>query len=498
LGLILVVAAPLALHLLFRGAVPDDARSLPWWAEVLFATLAAVGGTWLLAFGLYDEHVTAGVYTSSDFEEYCSIVGRLRDGDWPEQTQRSLLAAWPSAQFARFGMLDGMAVAGLISTLGTSLGLYLWGRALHGPVAGAAAVLAAGALGPMVLLSHDLSFYPESVAVFTLAAAACAAALRWRSWKTCLVLGVMVGACLLVDLKGLVWALSFAGLGLLAALSTPRRIPLRLAALLLPIALSYPPGTIAYPELTSSLEHQADLSQRMEEYGLSFDDSAVKWDSSYVWGRSDPLEIPYTLHTVWALGQGIPEAYADSSVAEQRWAWRVGGLRPLGVVIGAALVLLCVRRRSPWLVLALVGTAVPFAAALDSALRIHQAFPRHLATGLPFLVVWAGVAWSALLDGWPDRRAVRDWRLRPGLGLGLLAAMVWGSISTDLSPSAEWRKSLDAENQDIRRLAPLTVAVSSRPRERDCVQAFQADRRAGLDAFGSVYGGIASDPTRRD
>ena len=76
--------------------------------------------------------------------------------------------------------------------------------------------------------------------------------------------------------------------------------------------------------------------------------------------------------------------------------------------------------------------------------------------------------------------------------------MVWGSISTDLSPSAEWRKSLDAENQDIRRLAPLTVAVSSRPRERDCVQAFQADRRAGLDAFGSVYGGIASDPTRRD
>ena len=498
MNVVLIIAAPLVLHLLFRS-VPDHERRLPRLVEVLFALLAAFGGAWLLAVGLYDAHVQGGVYTSSDFEEYCSIVGRLRVDDWPEQSQRSLLAGWPSAQLAeKYGLLNGMAGMGLVCAGVSSLGLYVWGRALQGPVAGFAAVLISAAFAPTVLLSHDLSFYPESVATFCLGAGACASALRWRHWSTQALLGVAIGACLLVDAKGLIWALAFAGLGLLAALSSWRRIAYRLPALLLPIALSYPLGELAYPPLASSMEDQADLSKRMQEYGYTFDDSHIRWDSHYVWGRSNPLEIPYTLHTVWAIGQGVHPEYSSGPVVDQRWSWRVGGLAPLGAAAGVALVVLCVRRRDGWMVLGLLGTAVPFAAALESALSIHMAFPRHLATGLPWFAVWGGVAWSAALDGWPRTEVVRDLRLRPVLGVGLLGVLVWGAVPSDLSPSAAWRHRLDAENQDIRRLAPLTVPQSPRSRERDCVQAFQADRRADLDARGTLYGGIAHDPTRSD
>ena len=499
MSVLLVLGVPVALHLLLRGGVPDEQRRLALWAEVALALAAAVSGAWMLAFGLFDEHIVGGVYTSSDFTEYCSIVARVRDGDWPEHSQRSLLAAWPSARLAGRGLLDGMALSGLLFSGAFTLGLYLWGRALQGPVAGVAAVLLAGTLAPLVLLSHDLSFYPEVVAVFTLGAAATCAALRWRGWATQALLGIAIGACLLVDVKGLIWALPFTGLGLLAAVVVPRRAPVRLIALILPIALSYPLGRVAYPVYASSLESQANISQRMDEVGLDFDASRLRWDTDFVWGRSNPLFIPYTLHTVWALGQGVHPDYGGEQ-GPARWAWTVKGLRlewGAGLLV---LVLLLIRRRDPWLALALLGTAVPFAAGLESAQRLHQSFPRHLSTGLPFAIVWGGVAWSALLDGLPRQDlALRVRGLRPLLGLAVLAAMVWGFLPTSLSPTAPWRHKLSSENGDIRRMVDLRAPdlkpeEPARRRDRACFQGLDRDRREGREPRGTLYGGIGPEP----
>ncbi len=499
MSVLLVLGVPVALHLLLRGGVPDEQRRLAIWAEVGVALAAAVAGAWMLAFALFDEHVVGGVYTSSDFTEYCSIVSRLRGEDWPEHSQRSLLAGWPSAQLAGRGLLDGMALSGLLFSGLFTLGLYLWGRALQGPVAGLAAVLLAGTLAPIALLSHDLSFYPEVVAVFTLGAAATCAALRWRGWPTQALLGIAIGACLLVDVKGLIWALPFTGLGLVAALARPRRAPYRLLALLLPIALSFPLGRVAYPIYASSLESQANIEQRMNELGLEFDASRLRWDTDFVWGRSNPVFIPYTLHTVWALGKGVHPDFVSGEQGAARWAWTVRGLRlewGAGVLV---LVLLLVRRRDPWLALALLGTAVPFAVGLESAQRLHQAFPRHLSTGLPFAIVWGGVAWSALLDGLPQpERAARVRGLRPLLGLALLAAMVWGLLPTSLSPAAPWRNKLSAENGDIRRMVELATPdlkpeEPARRRDRHCFHGLDRDRRDGREVAGTLYGGVVPE-----
>lgn len=482
-----LLGAPLALHLLLRTGSPDERHRGPWWAELVLALLAGLLGAWALAFVRYDDFVSAGVYTSSDFTEYCSIVSELRSGVWPEHSQRSLLAGWPSAKLAGDGLLQGMALAGLGSIALFCTGVYLWARSLAGPLAGLAAVALCSALAPLAMLSHDLSFYPEAVAVFTLGAAACAAALRWRSWRTSLLLGLAVAACLLVDVKGLAWALSFAGLGVLAALSQPRRAPARLLALLLPIALSYPVGRVANPVYAISLEGQANIEARIEKDGVVFDDSYLRWDSNFLWGRSNPLEIPKTLHTVWAQSAGIDLDSLGSDEGDRRWETLVGGLGTPFTAALAGLALVLARRRDPWFALALVGTAVPFAVALEGAVVMHQSFPRHLSTGLPFAVVWGGVAWSGLLDGWRAPEPVRR-SLRPLLGLALLGAVLLGRLPTGLAVEADWRERISAENMDIRRLLERR-SDGETPRERSCLRALDQDRRQGRAVRGTLYGG---------
>ena len=124
-----------------------------------------------------------------------------------------------------------------------------------------------------------------------------------------LLAGMGIGAVLLVDVRGLMWALPLLGGAGLAAVwgvkkdedVEPRvmwtRRGLLLAALVLPIVVSYQLGTWAYPAHTTSLELQLDLRPLFATHGATGPEFVPPYeiDSAYRWGRSSVWEIPSTL-----------------------------------------------------------------------------------------------------------------------------------------------------------------------------------------------------------
>ena len=98
-------------------------------------------------------------------------------------------------------------------------GLYLWGRSIHSPVAGVASVLAACALVPLVVLGRMLTFYPVIVGTLTFATGAVAVYWRHPGARTATFAVLGIGLALLVDLRGLLWALPLLGLAGLRALA---------------------------------------------------------------------------------------------------------------------------------------------------------------------------------------------------------------------------------------------------------------------------------------
>ena len=127
--------------------------------------------------------------------DYCGGLGSMlmdNEAGWP--AKRSRAAAWLPATLAEsVGGFEGLALGALVSTMLIGTGLYLWAMASGYREVGLMAVLTAMAMGPLVLLSHMLSYYPEMIAAFVLAAAAAAWAIRARSISTMSLAGLGIG-----------------------------------------------------------------------------------------------------------------------------------------------------------------------------------------------------------------------------------------------------------------------------------------------------------------
>ena len=164
-------------------------------------------------------------------------------------------------------------------------------------------------MGPMVLLGRMLSFYPEIIASFVLAAAATPWAIRLRTPVTMVLSGLSIGAVLLVDVRGLMWALPFLGGAAAAAIIgagsdesqvSPKRWIRRcklILCLMIPVAVSYPLGEWAFPANTTSLETQLDLRPLFATHGATGAEfvGPFSTETAYRWGWSSIFELPGTL-----------------------------------------------------------------------------------------------------------------------------------------------------------------------------------------------------------
>lgn len=469
--------APLLLGLLAPPSTPDVERPPRPAAELGLGLAVSVGVSLLASFWLV-RWGTSLRFLSSDFHEYCSSTLALAQGNLHTFTgQRSVLAATPSALLSEaLGLLDGMAVSALLACAAMALGLHAWGRAVHGPLAGVCAALAAFTMTPLVLLSRTLSYYPEMVAGFTLAAGATALALRFRTFRAVTLGAIGAAGCYLVDFRGLFWGLSFSGLMLLACLLPEtgwRDLPgagsrwlqrslgkLTVTGVL--HAVSYGLGRWSFPK-DSTLEGTMDLRRFVQDSGFRDPDYALITGpppaTGYRWGSSELLDIPGTLAHVMREAALLPEAYWNTD--QTQWVLSRTVTPWLGVWGGAAvlclILVLTTGRERLGRLLALVGCAVPFLVAFKGAIEVQRGAYHYLAMGEPVMALVMGVAFVGLVDalqGLPWLRLrldglwsrvpaprLRSW-IRPALCFALALALLLGALPSRLSPAATWRERL--------------------------------------------------------
>ncbi len=449
-------------------------------ALVMGSLAAWASFAWLVRFHLGES------LSAADFFDYCTAVVSLTETDpdlWPLKRGRApgLLAGWLAP---RTGIVDALLLNAVAGTALTAAGIYLWGTALAGRVAGVAAVLFSLTMSPMVVQARMLSFYPMVNAGLAWAAAGTLVAARLRSPVGFAMAGLGIAAALLVDVRGLVWALPALGTTLVVLLGTPggwlRRAGCALA-LLLPIAVSHPVGRTVFPATAYSLEKQIDVRPLFQLHGARGPDfkPPFLYDSGFVWGWSPLLEIPETVgflleNRTVTLPEGVTMEAPKGLILRQVTPW----IRSATVLTPVLFGLLAVCRR-PWIAWGLFGSALPYLVALRSMQGMVEIYPRFLTQGLPAVAVLGGglvglVVWLLPLQARP--------RLRLLVEAAVAAAgvaVVTGALPTPLSPVAAWRLSwapvlteVYAVGQDLR--SP-TGSRPGAPQEA-CVERLSGDR----------------------
>lgn len=471
-----------------------------WGADLALALLcglavAGLSGGWLARFAIAD-----GPFLTSDFHDYCATLHPQAEGDIAALTRSRpmLAAALPVALVKELGVMDALAWGALGGTAAIGAGLYLWGRAVHGRLAGATAALAVGVIPELLSFSRTLSFYPEITGGLALATGAAAVALRFPGMGTLLLGALGVALAFLIDLRGLVWGLSCGGLVLLACFRGPRwSWPLKVAVLAGVIVGAWRLGPAVYQPQLDPLEAHTNLRKRLEDSRVAVPEDFPEPDTTYLWGRSDPAQIPQTLLQLREQAAAVPAELRD---ARGGFVHRTRRVEPWKrVATGAALVaLLGMLRGRERLVrtVLLVGLSLPWLASLQGAVAVQRSFPRFLGSGAPVLALVLGVAFAVLVHG-PALRfrapPPRSWRtaVQPVGAVLLALLLVLGVVPSWFSPVASWKAPLTAENGHLWRAVDW-MAGEKVPRgtEVGCVRGLSADAAAGLDWRGSLFGGI--------
>ena len=439
--------------------------------------------------------------TASDFGQYCESIGVFRDGflqGWVKQ--RSVVAGSLPALFAdSLGVVDGLLVSAWISHFVMGVGLFLWARAAHSRLAGMMAVLLSCALAPLVHLTRTVTFYPETVAGCVLTAAGAMLAMRYRSLPAFLFSSVAMGLVLLLDVRGLLWALPALGLTLVAVMLA-RGWFRKLVGLVIVVAClagSHTIGGKTFWEETPSLEQQTvyyvdeairRFSPNDPEAGLATEQDYA--ESHFVWGRDGLKTIPQTLQFLWTLKQNLPDGIEDQQetaygrrVHVSPWVFPAFVGLCLGV-IGAF------RRR--WLAAGFVGTVFPFAVALEGTAQM-VGHSRYMANGITMVPVLLGVGFAVVYLGClseEDEVRLRPWFTKTdGIGLVLVLVALLGIVPTWLSPVANWRAPVSADIEPSSSLwhsansSDLPLDISPR-----CASALQRDFADGFPVGSRLMG----------
>ena len=491
----------IAALLRFYGAGSN--ASAPWSTRI---DLGLALGSGAVATGLShgwmaDYFVSRYPLTASDFGQYCESIGVFRDGflqGWVKQ--RSVVAGSLPAMFAdTMGVVDGLLVGAWISHFLMGVGLFLWARAAHSRFAGLMAVLLSCALAPLVHLTRTVTFYPETVAGCVLTAAGAMLSMRYRSLPAFLFSGLAMGLVLLLDVRGLLWALPALGLTIVAVLLA-RGWARKLVGLMMIFAClagSHKIGGETNFEETPSLEQQTvyyvdeairRFSPNDPQAGLATEQDYA--ESHFVWGLDGLKTIPQTLQFLWNLKQNLPEGIENQQ--ETAYGRRVH-VSPwvfpafIGLCLG---VVGAFRRR--WLAAGFVGTVVPFAIALEGTAQM-VGHSRYMANGITMVPVLLGVGFAVIYLGSlaeRDQVRMRPWFTKTdGIGLAVVLVVLLGIIPTWLSPVANWRAPVSADIEPSSSLwhsahssdLPLDISVR-------CASALQRDFADGFPVGSRLMG----------
>jgi len=453
--------------------------------EVMLALTCGVGFALLSDGWLWQWHTEMGPWLVTDLNEYCPTVDQLFTGTGISH-QRSRVSGLVAGLLRdRLGVLEAMHQAGVVHAGVVGVALYTWGRVLSGRMGGLAAVVAGLAMSSLVVMSHDLRFYPAMSAAFALGAAGTTLALRYSRWWALLAAGVGTALTLLADLRGLTFALPFLGLSLVAALACPWRrwIP-NLLAWGLPLEASWWIGRWAYEYTTSPLEGQVNVVRRLQDAGIRTHLHRSHFiDSSYIYSYSEVFDIPYTLLNLSQQARALPANFVGVARRPMAWAYHVEPWVPL-VGIGFLFLVLAGLRGggwSRWRRLACLAVFVPFAASLRGTVMLGSVNQHYLGLVAPAAAVLVAAAVSGL-GGWIPSVGRGPRGTRPFVVAGVLGLLVLGVAPSALAPDADWRHPWSGQAEKLGVYVTDAATRSTRiPGAHACVNALFTDLKAGVD-----------------
>jgi hypothetical protein len=465
----MLLASPLLLllpPLLLRALPLRSDRDAPWsgWVDGSLALLlglavAVVGTAWVGPVALIQPS------DAVDYQGVCETVTAIRALDFAAITRQPGAALLPGLLAIPLGLLDGLSLASLLSAAATGGLLYLWGRILYGRAAGVAAAVLMCAVHPVASMARQLHFYPEAAVSFLACAVAGTAALRWRSPRSYLALGLAAGWALMCDHPGLFYA----GAGLMIGLVLAgldgwrrgwRRGLLVLALLLGPVLLSYGltrPMNQGAPFESKLAVFQQDITGNDSVYNPSapqpgdgalvealgaFVDAGPHPDDprfGYRWGWCTPVSLLRTAASVLLMQRIQPvEGFVNPFDLERRRGEQLDPWLPV-LALCLPLTLVALRRR-PWEALGLLVLLAPFALSLRSVYG-SQIFPRLLLSPMIPFSLLMGVAWAWAAHRPPLESGQRrwGWLWTPLINGLVLALLVAGLPPTWLARDAAWR-----------------------------------------------------------
>ena len=482
--------------------IPErESQETKWngFLEVVIALSAGLAFALLGTFWFSRFHIV-GETLSSDLYDFCGSVAAMRDGALADFSRdRSLAAGYLPTYFAeRYGLVNGLVISSIISLGVIGSGLYIWARALSSRLAGLLAVIFALSLAPIVLLGRTITFYPEYVAVFTLASGLTCLAVKQRRPFYYLLGGLGVAACLLIDLRGFVWALPLSMAAIIAALALRSRHSLILIAIfVMPIWGSWSLGSHVYSSKSTPLEAQFNAVRLFYEHGSPENDTRGIYTSrelpSFVWGRTPIRTIPDTLYNLLdGTRQTAPLMRNEEVVVRGRNMHLIpllyiGGLSFIGALIST------IRKPLKWS--SLILTASPFLAVLYHATNLEFRH-RFAASALPIVAIFFGLAVSWVIQVQLPKNTMskkiqsllgRIPKLRSVLVLVICGAAVTGIFPSTLSPNAPWRTPF-VEDSDIKRLIMASRFETTLQAQRSgtCVRALTADFDNGLPVGATI------------
>ncbi len=465
--------------------------------------IAALLGTWLVAFVVAGVRVRGFAITTSDFQDYCFAVKSFADGRldlWP--SQRTVLAgALPGLLMPSMGAIGALTTASLCSTVGWVAALFVWARAIGGRRAGWLTVAWVGCFGSLVLLSRTVSFYPEVMLVQVATAATVAGAVARGGVGWSVAASLCFYALPLADLRSvtLVVALLPGAVlgGAMAKLPWWGRL-VAAAGPVLAVVLSWETGAWSYPadpaSLQSAVHRYAEDAARLS--GVTW--TLPRWEDSpaFRWGHGSPLTLVDAFRFLGEVDRSRPTSMSESWFRQpgggELYAMRV----PIAVASGVALVVAMRRRRRA---LALVLTVTPFLVLLRAA-ALTLPHPRQLALGSASLPLLFGLATAAILLGFDRlrRRAPESmsWlrRERVGPTAGVLAfvvvvAIVAGWLPSLYAPDARWRGQLVADDEPRESLRVARGELPADPR-RMCAKVLIEDAARGMSIEVPWFDGV--------
>jgi hypothetical protein len=494
-ALLLLLVALRFLPGVAMGETPWRRRSEVALALGLGLLFAFLSCTWFSRFYL------TGPTLSSDFYDFCSAVSNYRADDIASFSQdRSFLAAWLPAKIAENkGVVDGLGWTAVISMVVLGVGLYTWGRALHSRWAGAYTLVAALTIAPLVILGRTLTFYPEYVAVFSLSAGLVCLAIRFSNWLNLLLASASIGLCLLIDVRGVVWAVpSFFALCLVYLPLGWKKGMLHGAILWAVLGTSWWAGRLAYTSDSTSLDDQSNpvrLYNEHKDFGRPLMAEPGPNDiPNLVWGRTPIQDIPKTLLRLTKDTKKIAPLLSD---AKRTKSGRENHFHPwYPVLIPFLLLSLVGIRKSKPRILGLVVTSLPFAAVLyhASTLEFTARFassampPFAVIIGLGVAVLWGNPNPSLPLNAAHKESHPIKRHLPNFVRMGVLLSLAWGLIPSYLSPRADWRVTFTSDHEiNSMRTGALGGKMPEAWGSEACVEGIRADWKSGLKPLGKLY-----------